>query len=277
MLSNLVLYPFGSRLSTANSAARYSTRAKQSHLPGTTPVDFLTDAKATGDRVEQVDLGVQIEKVSGRANASCGIVLKQGAKDALTLSIELETVQLTSPRSPGLQGLMIQFVFDRPSPNVSTVGLVRTNKGEIGFVFFSDPEPKLNEIPFLATPFSKGTLHFKRESGELRFSIGETSGSESMPVSYREIRRIPIGTEPLKEVRMVVRRQDSAKPVSSFLLKRLRFFGDDYYAQPGPKPPYWTAKRIYSALFWTCVLFVIAFTISRAPKIKAWLESKMVT
>ena len=241
---------------------------------GTSTVELLLDPKSSTDRVEQVEHGIEIEKITGKTSSPCGLVFKQGAKSIFTFSLELEVLQLSSPRTPGLQGLFVQFVLDRPPPNTTTFGLIGAGRGIRRFISYSGPEPKLNELQFEDTSFKKGTWLFSRESESIQLSVSEATATESMQTSFREIRRANSGPEPLKEIRIVCLRQDSAKPASEFLLKRLQFAGDEFYSQPAPKPPFWTATRIYSALFWICILVVVGYPIYRARQIKDWLVEK---
>jgi hypothetical protein len=241
---------------------------------GTSTVEILLDPKSSTDRVEQVEHGIEIEKITGKTSSPCGLVFKQGAKSIFTFSLELEVLQLSSPRTPGLQGLFVQFVLDRLPPNTTTFGLIGAGRGIRRFISYSGPEPKLNELQFEDTSFKKGTWLFSRESESIQLSVSEATATESMQTSFREIRRANSGPEPLKEIRIVCLRQDSAKPASEFLLKRLQFAGDEFYSQPAPKPPFWTATRIYSALFWICILVVVGYPIYRARQIKDWLVEK---
>jgi hypothetical protein len=242
---------------------------------GSGPIVILADEKSASDRVVQVENGIRIEKLSGKTNTLCGISFKQGATDVFSFSLDLEVLKLPAPRTPGLQGLMVQFVFDDPAPTTTTVGLNCTAKGERGFVFYTGSEPKLTEAQFTGVPFSKGIWLFKREGSQLKFSISESMESGSLPASYREIKRVEIGTKSLKEIQIVCKRRDAAKPASEFMLKSIRFSGDAFYSQPVPKKPFWTAGRVYSALFWICVATVLGYTISRARQIKDWLLSKL--
>lgn len=231
-------------------------------------VQLIVATKAPMDRVEQVEQGVRIEKLSGKNSPLCGLSFKQGASSLFSFSMDLEVVQLTPPRTPGVQGLLVQFVLDRSPPEVFTVGIVRANRGDRGVLAYAGNEPKANDIQLTPLSFTNGRLIFSRESDKLRLSISELVGTADVPADFREIMRTTMGAEPLKEIRIVCQRQDGSKPTTEFLVKRLQFSGDEVYSQPAPKPPYWTADRIYSALFWLCVLFLILFAFLRAQQIK---------
>ena len=240
-------------------------------------VQLIIDPKASTDRVEQIEQGVRIEKLSGKNSPLCGLAFKQGASKVFSFFMDLEVVQLSPPRTAGVQGLLVQFVMDRSPQEVFTVGIVRTNRGDRGILTYAGNEPKANEIQVTPLSFTKGTLLFTRESDKLRISISESVGSTDGPANYREVMRATMGAEPLKEIRIVCQRQDGSKPTSEFIVKRLQFSGDEFYSQPAPKPPYWTAERVYSALFWLCVLVLIVFAVLRANQIKDWFLKKFAS
>ena len=157
---------------------------------GSGSVVILVDEKSANDRVEQVEKGIRIEKLSGKTNSPCGIAFRKGAKDIYSFSLDLEVIKLTAPRTPGIQGLLVQFALGDPTQTTTTVGLNCNEKGERGFVSYSGTEPKPNEVQFTGMPFSKGTWLFKREGDHLKFSISETTESGSVPASFREIKRV---------------------------------------------------------------------------------------
>jgi hypothetical protein len=86
--------------------------------------------------------------------------------------------------------------------------------------------------------FSKGTWLIERKENELFVSINESGAS------FREIKRMPCTTAPLRELQVLCTRQESGNSPTEFLLKRVQFVGDQFFSQPPPKPPFWNAWKI---------------------------------
>lgn len=255
-------------------------------------IEFVSDSNSTSDRVEQVEQGIRIQKLGGKGSTPCGIILKQTATSAFTLYVDLEVVQLSPPRTAGTQGLLVQFAFDSSEQQTFTVGLSSAGRnGERTFVFYSGADTQPDGYQFVTSSFSKGTWLIKREGDEFKLSISDSMESRNLPESsdssaegregryfptnFREIKRVSVGTAPLRQIQIVCRRQDSAKPISEFLLKKIRFSGDQFYSQPLPAIPFWTAAKVYSILFWLSVITVVVYAISRFQQIKAWVLEKL--
>jgi hypothetical protein len=109
-----------------------------------------------------------------------------------------------------------------------------------------------------------------KEGGLLLLKLGEDLNNTSGLTSYREIARIGTIKSPVKEIQVLCLKQDSSKPSSVFLVKKIVFVGDEYYSQPPKRPPFFTIALLMKLTIWGLVISGSSWGFYRLGKTKEW-------
>ncbi|MCU0718388.1 MAG: hypothetical protein MUC83_01695 [Pirellula sp.] len=239
----------------------------------THPLIVLLDCESSkGDSAIFQSDGLKLEQSSGtKAAKSAGFTFKKSNQGAFQFSVQFEAQQLSAPKAQGAgHGLFVRIIPEQAAEKITTVGFGVSMKNERGFFWYEGLTPKPNQIQFAPANLTAGEMVLLKEGGLLLLQLRENLSKLSDLKSYREIARIDTIKSPVKEIQFLCLKQDSSKPSSVFLVKKLVFLGDEYYSQPPKRPPFFTVALLVKLSVWGLVISCGSWGFYRLGKTKEW-------
>lgn len=235
-------------------------------------IELLASESSKGDSAIFQSDGLKLEQTSGtKASQPAGFTFKKSNQDAFQFSVQFETKQLSAPKAQGAgHGLFIRIIPEQAAEKITSIGYGVSMKNERGFFWYDGLNPKPNQIQFVPANLTAGELVLLKEGGLLLLKLGEDLNNASGLTSYREIARIDTIKSPVKEIQVLCLKQDSSKPSSVFLVKKIVFVGDEYYSQPPKRPPFFTIALLMKLTIWGLVISGSSWGFYRLGKTKEW-------
>jgi hypothetical protein len=235
-------------------------------------IELLACESSKGDSAIFQSDGLKLEQTSGtKASKPAGFTFKKSNQDAFQFSVYFETQQLAAPKAQGAgHGLFVRIIPEQAAERITSIGYGVSMKNEKGFFWYDGLNPKPNQIQFAPANLTSGEIVLLKEGGLLSLQLSESLDYSNNIKSYREIARIDTIKSPVKEIQVLNLKQDSSKPSSVFLVKKIVFVGDEYYSQPPKRPPFFTVALLVNLSIWGIVLSCGSWGVYRLGKTKGW-------
>ena len=204
-------------------------------------LELIQPPQGSTDSMELSTAGILIKQsnTSSSQSKAVGFKLLAGSQTHFSFLLDFECLHLEQPKSGWGQGLLIRIVTEDPKAPVMAIGYVATKKMKNVFVSTMNHTNSQNqEFDLLPLTHTKGRWLVERQGNELIVARDESG------FSFRQINRMQCTTAPVRELQVLCTRQDSGNMPAEFLLKSIRFAGDQFFDQPRPAPPVFTLDRL---------------------------------